>query len=161
MSSTEQIIFSFFLSFLCVQRVDLLVLYFWFLSFAHVRCGRLCYRLSDSHAAYIRRRQCGAAARQPVGAAARRTKEPIDTKRLIDFSKDRIHLSIFTSCATTIILCFFYRLDSPFVLSSCGIPTFNRFSKKNILSKFLYFLPGEIGQTVFSRVGGIGMTYKF
>ena len=144
MSSTEQIIFSFFLSFLCVQRVDLLVLYFLFLSFAHVRCGRLCYRLSDSHAAYIRRRQCGAAARQPVGAAARRTKEPIDTKRLIDFSKDRIHLSIFTSCATTIILCFvFYRLDSPFVLSSCGIPTFNRFSKKIFCQSFFIFYQGK------------------
>ena len=152
MSSTEQIIFSFFLSFLCVQRVDLLVLYFLFLSFAHVRCGRLCYRLSDSHAAYIRRRQCGAAARQPVGAAARRTKEPIDTKRLIDFSKDRIHLSIFTSCATTIILCFFLPARFAFCsfqLRHSDIQPF--FKKKYFVKVSLFSTRGNRSDRIFTR----------
>ena len=143
MSSTEQIIFSFFLSFLCVQRVDLLVLYFLFLSFAHVRCGRLCYRLSDSHAAYIRRRQCGAAARQPVGAAARRTKEPIDTKRLIDFSKDRIHLSIFTSCATTIILCFFTGSIRLLFFPAAAFRHSTVFQKKIFCQSFFIFYQGK------------------
>ena len=151
MSSTDQIIFSFFLSFLCVQRVDLLVLYFLFLSFAHVRCGRLCYRLSDSHAAYIRRRQCGAAARQPVGAAARRTKEPIDTKRLIDFSKDRIHLSIFTSCATTIILCFFTGSIRLLFFPAAAFRHSTVFQKKYFVKVSLFSTRGNRSDRIFTR----------
>jgi hypothetical protein len=88
----------------------------------------LLFPLNDSHAAVgstTSRRSNAADARR------KRTKEPIDTKRLIDFSRDRIHLTraqlflfftLFSHVGCPVFLFFFFYLPFDLLFSSWGIP---------------------------------------